>query len=108
MSCLTNWLDYLRRRVKRTLANQGYLDKFYPHSVLTFNLQLGVAYEREIDKFARTWCNSNLNIINEVVALKEIFEAENKDDIVWMMELLSNKYANENVDRLIYSLSVVK
>ena len=108
MGCLGLWMDYLRRRAKRILANQNYLDKFYPHSILTFYLQLAVAYEHEIGKFAKTWCNSDSSIINEVVAIKEIFEIENKDDVAWMMELLSNKHTIENIDRLIYLLSVVK
>jgi hypothetical protein len=106
MSCLTKWLDYVRRRVKRILINQNYHSaKFYPHSILTVNLELSVAYEREVARFAETWCTNenNGNLVEEIKALKEIFETENGDDAVWYAELLSNKYANENVDRLIYA-----
>jgi hypothetical protein len=109
MGCLNLWLDYLRRRTKRILANQNYVDKFYPHSVLTINLQLSAAYEAELEKFARIWCVFGSKLLfNEVLAMKEIFEVENKDDAVWMAELLSNKYVAENIDRLVYLLSVVK
>jgi hypothetical protein len=106
MSCLSNWLDFARRRVKRILANQNYLDKFYSHSILTFWLQLNVAYKDEIDKFVRIWCDSDSNLVSEVVAMKEIFEIENKDDATWMIERLSNKYIAENIDRLIYLVSM--
>jgi hypothetical protein len=108
-SCLALWLDHTRRRAKRALTN---LDRFYPHSILTFYLQLSVAYKYEIDKFARMWCDSGSNLandlVNEIVAVKEIFEVENKDDIVWFVELLSNGYTNENIDRLIYLASTMK
>ncbi len=108
MSCLTKWLDHLKRKVKRALANQGYLDRYYPHSVLTFYLQISVAYDFEIGKFARIWCDFEPNPVTEIVAVKEIFEVENKDDIVWMAELLLNGHIAENIDRLIYLLSTVK
>jgi hypothetical protein len=106
MGCLQLYFGALMRSVKRTLTNQKYLDKFHPHSFLTLSLQLSVAYN-EVEKFARVWCNSN-PLLSEVSAIKEIFEVENRDDIVWMMELLANKYANENIDRLLYLLSTVK
>jgi hypothetical protein len=107
-NCLGIWLDYLKRRVKRALNEQKYLDKFYPHSILTFYLQLAVAYKFEIDKFARTWCDSGSRLVNEIATIKDIFETENKDDMVWITELLSNGHVAENVDRLVYLLSVVK
>jgi hypothetical protein len=108
-NCLNLWLDSAKRNVKRILANQNYHDvKFYPRSILTFHLQLSVAYKFEIDKFARMWCNSDSNLFSEIVAVKEVFEVEDKDDIVWMAELLSNGYAAENIDRLIYLVSIVK
>jgi hypothetical protein len=108
-TCLNMWLDSTKRRIKRVLANQNYVDKFYPHSILTFYLQLATAYKFEIDKFARTWCDSGLpNLFSEIVVIKEIFEVENKDNIVWVMELLSNGHAIENLDRLMYLLLVAK
>ncbi len=111
MGCLTKWLDFTKRRVKRVLSRQNYLDKFYPHSVLTLFLQLGIAYEAEIEKFARVWCNPDLDLlVNEVTAIKEMFEVENNDNMTWMTELLSNKYAveSENIDRLIYVVHTVR
>jgi hypothetical protein len=107
-NCLSMRLDSVKRMVKRALANQKYLDRFYPHSVLTIYLQLGVAFEFEIDKFTRIWCNSDSSVVNEIVAIKEIFEVENKDDMTWMIELISNKRINENIDRLIYIVSTMK
>ncbi len=105
--CLGMLLDHLKRRAKRALANQNYSTvKFYPHSVLTLFLQLTTAYD-EVEKFAMVWCNSE-NLTSEVEAIKKIFETENKDDMVWMTELLSNKYTSENIDRLIYIVSTVK
>jgi hypothetical protein len=106
MNCSAKWLDFVKRRVKRALANQGYLDKYYPHSTLTFYLQVSVAYDFEIDKFARIWCDSDLK--PEIIALKEIFETENKDDATWRTEILTNKYVAENIDRLIYLVSTVE
>jgi len=105
MNCLQIYLGALMRRVKRTLSNQKYLDKFYPHSFLTLTLQMSVAYN-EAEKFARAWCDSSE--LNEVVAIKEIFEVDNKDDATWMAELLSNKHVAENIDRLIYIVSTIK
>jgi hypothetical protein len=103
--CASLLLGYLMRRAKRILANtsQNHGDKFYSHSLLTITLQMVVAYD-EARKFARTWCDdSNPNLlVDQVVALKEIFEAEDEDDMVWMMERLTNKYANENIDGLLY------
>ncbi len=105
MGCLNLLLDFARRRVKRLLNDQNYLDKFYPHSVLTIAMQMIVAYG-EAEKYARIWCDAEPNIANEVNAVKEIFETENKEDAVWMTELMANKYVAENVDRLIYTYSV--
>jgi hypothetical protein len=99
MGCPELLLGSLMRRTKR-VVNQNHLDKFYPHSLLVFSIQLSVAYEHEIIKFAKIWCNGE-NIVAEVRAIKEILETENRDDMVWYTELLLNKYANENVDRLI-------
>lgn len=106
-SCLGLLLDSVRRRVKRVLANQNYLDKFYPHSLLTIFVQMAIACD-EAKKFAMVWCNSDSILVNEIVAIKEIFETENKDDATWMAELLTNKYAVESVDRLIYLASTMK
>ncbi len=108
MSCLDLLFSILMRRAKRILASQNNSDKFYSHSILTVVLQTAVAYN-EIEKFTRTWCNSNSNLlISEIVAVKELFEIENKDDTTWMTELISNKYIAENVDRLIYLVTTVK
>jgi hypothetical protein len=107
MDCLNMWMDFARRRVKRILHSQNYIDKFYPHSFLTINLQLSTVYKAEIDKFTKVWCDGS-NLINEVEALKEIFETENKNDMVWIAELLSNKHVAENVDRLTYVVSTMK
>ena len=107
VGCLSMLLDYVKRRAKRILADQGYLDRFYPHSMLTLTIQMAVAYN-ETEKFARIWCGSDSNIVGEVVAVKEIFEAENKDDMTWMAELIANKHVAENIDRLAYIVFTVK
>jgi hypothetical protein len=95
------------RRVKRILTNQNRSGKFYPHSLLTITLQMTATYG-EAEKFASIWCDSDPNTLPsvqaEVVALKEIFEVENNDDMVWMVELLSNKHVAENIDRLLYNV----
>jgi hypothetical protein len=108
MGCLELLLHSIMRRAKRILVNQNYHDKFYPHSILTLSIQMATAYN-EIGKFVRTWCNGEVNLEAEVgavvSAIKEIFEAENRDDATWMIELLANKHAIENVDRLIYLVS---
>ncbi len=107
MSCLDLLFSVLMRRAKRILVSQNYSDKFYSHSILTVVIQMAVAFN-EAEKFARTWCNSSSNLASEIVAVKEIFEIENKDDATWMTELISNKYINENIDRLIYLVFTVK
>ena len=104
-SCFGLALGALMRRAKRIMASQNY-GKFYPHSILTIVLQMHVAFN-ETEKFAKVWCSSGFPG-NEIKAVKEIFEVENKDDAVWTAELLSNKYVAENVDRLIYIVSIVK
>jgi hypothetical protein len=96
----------MKRRAKKILIAQNYLDKFYPHSILTIVIQMAIAYG-EVEKFSRMWCNSNLSV-NEMNATKEIFEIENKDDMTWMAELLLNKHAVENIDRLAYIVSTMK
>jgi hypothetical protein len=94
------WLDNLKRRAKRILNQNYHSDKFYSHAILTINIQLSVAFEHEITRFARLWCIDE-DIVAEVRAIKEIFETENEDDMVWYAERLSNKYADENIDRLV-------
>jgi len=106
MACINAWLDSMKRRTKKLLAVQNYLDKFYPHSILTIAIQMAVAYG-EVEKSARIWCNSDLSV-SEVNAIKEIFEIENKDDATWMVELMANKHVAENVDRLVYIVSTMK
>jgi hypothetical protein len=104
---MTLLLDYVKRRAKRILANQGYLDRFYPHSMLTLAIQMVVAYN-ETEKFTKIWCGSDSNVVEEITAVKEIFEVENKDDMTWMVELIANKYTAENIDRLAYIVFTVK
>jgi hypothetical protein len=95
------------RRAKRVLVNENYLDKFYPHSILTLTIQMHIAFN-ETEKFAK-WCDSDLNsLLRAVIAIREIFEVENNDDITWMAELLSNKHVTENIDRLLYIVATVK
>lgn len=98
------WMDFQKLKIKRNLANQNrHVDKFCPHSTLTIWLQLTTTFEHEVVKFARMWCDTDpVNLINEIRAIKEIFETENKDDMTWMVELMANKYTAENIDRLIY------
>lgn len=97
VDCLALWLGITQWKVKRNLANQNrHADRFYPHSILAIHLQLAVAFEYEVAKFARMWCSDETNIVAEVKALKEIIETENGDDATWYIELLSNKY-NESL-----------
>jgi uncharacterized membrane protein YccC len=95
VDCLSTWLDLdVKRRVKRNLANHRHADKFYPHASLTIHLQLAIAFEHEIVRFARKWCLAEpVELINEIRAIKEIFEAENQDDWISTIEMLANKYA---------------
>jgi hypothetical protein len=99
MDCLTLWLDLLKWKAKRVLANNNnnnHVGKFYSHTTLTIHLQLAVAYEHEIDKFAKLWCDSDpVYLINEVRAVKEIFEVENADDSVLMLERLNKLSEND-------------
>jgi hypothetical protein len=109
MGCFNLMASFIMRKVKRILVNQNYHDKFYPHSMLTLTIQMVIAYN-EVEKFAKTWCDgvTDVEILKaEVTAVKEIFEAENKDDAVWRIELMTNKHTNENVDRLIYLVSTL-
>jgi hypothetical protein len=92
MSCLGLWLDIAKWKVKKKLVN-SHADKFYPHSILTLWLQLSTTYEYEIVKFAKLWCDSEpTTLINSIKAIKEIFETENQDDMVSLIERLANKY----------------
>ena len=49
------------------------------------------------------WCiDENVkDVIADIRAIKEIFGTENEDDMTWHAELISNKFINENIDRLI-------
>jgi hypothetical protein len=95
MNCLELWLDIERHRMKRALVNQNrHTGKLYPHGLITVRLQLATAFEYEVAKFARMWCTDDpVALVREVRAVKEIFEVENQDEMVSMIELLANKYA---------------
>jgi hypothetical protein len=101
--CLTTWLDYKKRRLKRILKEHFLIDKFYPHSLLVFTLDLSTAYYEEITKFTKLWCNNQTatEIHDEIKAIKEIMEIEEQDNTTWNTELLANKYINERIDSLI-------
>jgi len=102
-SCLSKWLDYKKRRLKKVLEEHLLIDKLYPHSLLVFTLDLSTIFNEEIAKFTRSWCSSETSekIIKEIEAIKEIFTTENEDTMTWNIELLANKYMNERVDSLI-------
>ena len=102
-NCLNLWLDYKKRSLKRVLEKHFLLDKFYPHSLLLFTLDLSTAYPNEINKFTTTLCHEEpgKTIHEEIEAIKEIFAIENHDNITWHIELLANKYVNERIDSLI-------
>jgi hypothetical protein len=104
-NCLNLWLDYKKRSLKRVLEKHFLLDKFYPHSLLLFTLDLSTAYPKEINKFTTTLCyeEAGKTIHEEIEAIKEIFTIEDQDSITWNIELLSNKYMNERIDSLIAS-----
>jgi hypothetical protein len=101
--CLNLWLDYKKRSLKRVLEKHFLLDKFYPHPLLLFTLDISTAYPNEINKFTTTLCyeEADKTIHEEIEAIKEIFTIEDQDSITWNIELLSNKYMNERIDSLI-------
>jgi hypothetical protein len=78
-------------KVKRAHNNNNkHTGKFYSHTALTIHLQLVTAFEHEVIKFARLWCDSEpAYLIGEIRAVKEIFETENNSDVVLMLESLN-------------------
>ena len=106
-NCLNLWLDTKKRSLKRVLEKHFLIDKFYPHSLLLFTLDVSTINPNEIKKFITTLCNGGaIETIHkamhkEIEAIEEIFEIEDQDTTTWNVELLANKYINENVDSLI-------
>jgi hypothetical protein len=102
-NCLNLWLDTKKRSLKRLLKKHFLIDKFYPHSLLLFTLEINTINPNEIKKFITTLCNGGAHeaMHKEIEAIKEIFAIEDQDTTTWHVELLANKYINESIDSLI-------